>query len=248
MWTLLAPTTSQRQPLLREGGGKEARGETCDCNEQKRAYEAGRSGASWLGGHEARCPSRGRNVDAVGARGRPFGLIRGDLHGSSRCPSAPVGVFVGWCGTVGLSRARFAVEKSAEAVLPAGIGWWLGRAEREVEREDVRARDRGDDRSQPREGSGPKGPRVKPEDPGQSAAMLRRLMTPPLTPPTRAVAGAVLIPRESRRGAQAPSRTPVPRASMRRAPRSCGRGCMTVGRRSARSLTRALPGRTLSGW
>jgi hypothetical protein len=35
-------------------------------------------------------------------------------------------VFVGWCGTVGVVRLRLAVEKSAEAVLPAGVdvvGW-----------------------------------------------------------------------------------------------------------------------------
>ena len=35
------------------------------------------------------------------------------------------GVLVGWCGTVGTGRFRLVVEKSAEAVLPAGIvdGW-----------------------------------------------------------------------------------------------------------------------------
>jgi hypothetical protein len=38
-----------------------------------------------------------------------------------------LGVFVGWCGTVGAERFRLVVEKSAEAVLPAGIGGgWEG--------------------------------------------------------------------------------------------------------------------------
>ena len=56
------------------------------------------------------------------------GLTWGDLHGSSRCPSASFGAFVGWCGTVGVVRLRLVVEKSAEAVLPAGIieGGWEG--------------------------------------------------------------------------------------------------------------------------
>jgi hypothetical protein len=31
------------------------------------------------------------------------------------------GAFVGWCGTVGFVRSRLAVEKSAEAVLRAGL-------------------------------------------------------------------------------------------------------------------------------
>jgi hypothetical protein len=36
-------------------------------------------------------------------------------------------VLVGWCGTVGIERFWLAVEKSAEAVLPAGIvGGWEG--------------------------------------------------------------------------------------------------------------------------
>lgn len=37
-------------------------------------------------------------------------------------------MFVGWRGTVGVERPRLAVEKSAEAVLPAGIvdGGWEG--------------------------------------------------------------------------------------------------------------------------
>jgi len=36
--------------------------------------------------------------------------------------------FAGWCGTAGAVRLRLAVEKSAEAVLPAGVvdGGWEG--------------------------------------------------------------------------------------------------------------------------
>ena len=44
------------------------------------------------------------------------------------CPSAPCGALVGWCGTASAVRCWLAVEKSAEAVLPAGIvdGGWEG--------------------------------------------------------------------------------------------------------------------------
>ena len=44
---------------------------------------------------------------------------------SAGVPDAPSVWFAGWCGTVGTGRFRLVVEKSAEAVLPAGIvdGW-----------------------------------------------------------------------------------------------------------------------------
>ena len=48
---------------------------------------------------------------------------------SAGVPDAPSdGWFAGWCGTAVLVRASLAVEKSAEAVLPAGIvdGGWEG--------------------------------------------------------------------------------------------------------------------------
>ena len=56
------------------------------------------------------------------------GLTWGDLHGSPRCPSASFGAFGGWCGTASVVRRWLAVEKSAEAVLPAGVvdGGWEG--------------------------------------------------------------------------------------------------------------------------
>ena len=60
--------------------------------------------------------------------------------------------FAGWCGTVAAERLLLAVEKSAEAVLPAGIvDRWEGlNAKPSVK--DVRARDDRVDRSQPRSG------------------------------------------------------------------------------------------------
>ena len=56
-------------------------------------------------------------------------VLPGEISaGVPGCPSAPLGALVGWCGTVGVVRSRLAVEKSAEAVLPAGIvdGGWEG--------------------------------------------------------------------------------------------------------------------------
>ena len=94
LWRLMAPTTSQRQLLLREEGGEEARGEIATLGTHgvaaavaavRCAYEAGRSGrAGRL--RRSPMPSRGRHVDAVGARGRLLEVIRGDLHGCPRCP------------------------------------------------------------------------------------------------------------------------------------------------------------------
>jgi hypothetical protein len=47
-----------------------------------------------------------------------FGEVSTGVPG---CPSASFGAFVGWCGTAALARASLAVEKSADAVVPAGI-------------------------------------------------------------------------------------------------------------------------------
>ena len=41
---------------------------------------------------------------------------------SAGVPDAPSFGFAGWCGTAASVRASLAVEKSAEAVLPAGVG------------------------------------------------------------------------------------------------------------------------------
>lgn len=126
LWRLMAPTTSQRQLLLREEGGKEARGETATQRTETvcEAGRSGRAGSAWRSPMFIKRPSRRHG----GCAGKAVGLIRGDLHGGPRCPSASFGVFVGWRGTVGVERPRLAVEKSAEAVLPAGIvdGGWEG--------------------------------------------------------------------------------------------------------------------------
>jgi hypothetical protein len=89
-----------------------------------------RGGPGELARHgEARCPSRGRHVDAVGARRRPLVLFGEISTGVSGCPSTPLGVLVGWCGTAMLARAPLAVEKSAEAVPITSrdsVGGWEG--------------------------------------------------------------------------------------------------------------------------
>ncbi len=60
--------------------------------------------------------SRGRFVNAVGVRGR---LLVLPSEGSAGVPDAPP-MIAGWCGTVGVERPWFAVEQSAEVVVPAG--------------------------------------------------------------------------------------------------------------------------------
>jgi hypothetical protein len=48
-------------------------------------------------------------------------VLSGEI--STGVPGCPVtlGVLAGWCGTAASERALLAVEKSAEAVVPAGI-------------------------------------------------------------------------------------------------------------------------------
>jgi hypothetical protein len=65
-------------------------------------------------------PSRDRYVDAVGVRGRSLEVIGEVSAGVPRCPVARC-VIAGWDGTVASERASLAVEKSADAVVPAGI-------------------------------------------------------------------------------------------------------------------------------
>ena len=67
------------------------------------------------------------------------------------CPSTPSGVIVGWQGTAGVERRRSTAEQSAEAKVPAG-SMVAGRAEREADAQDARARGMDDDRSQPPRG------------------------------------------------------------------------------------------------
>jgi hypothetical protein len=48
-------------------------------------------------------------------------VLSGEVStGVPGCPTTPVGVFVGWCGTAASVRALLVVEKSAEAKVPAG--------------------------------------------------------------------------------------------------------------------------------
>ena len=137
LWRLMAPTISQWQLRRREAGWEGSRRRSRDprntwrtrtaCGRVGCAYKAGRSGragSAWRSPMSIKGPLRRRG----GCAGKAVGLIRGGLHGSSRCPSASFGAFVGWCGTVGVVRLRLVVEKSAEAVLPAGIveGGWEG--------------------------------------------------------------------------------------------------------------------------
>ena len=76
LWRLMAPTTSRWQLLLREEGGKEAGDEVATLGthgtpslRRRWAARMRRGGPGEPARHgEARCPSRGRCVDAVGAR------------------------------------------------------------------------------------------------------------------------------------------------------------------------------------
>ena len=78
------------------------------------AYEAGRSGRA---GQVWRSPMSIKGP-AVGVRGRPL-VLSGEV--STGVPDAPSVWFAGWCGTAAFERASLAVEKSADAVVPAGI-------------------------------------------------------------------------------------------------------------------------------
>ena len=82
------------------------------------ACEAGRPGQA-CGLRRSPLSSRGRHVDAVGARGRLLVLSVEASMGVPGCPSTR-GVLVGWDGTAVSERAPFTVEESAEAILPAG--------------------------------------------------------------------------------------------------------------------------------
>ena len=133
----MTPTTSQGQLRRREAGWEGSRrrnrdprntwSAAADAAVAGCAYEAGRSGRA---GRLRRSPlsSRGRCVDAVGVRGRLLALPREISTGVPDAPSGRVARWfaassarlAGWGGTVASVRARLAVEKSAEAVLPAG--------------------------------------------------------------------------------------------------------------------------------
>ena len=170
LWRLMAPTTSQWQLRRREAGweGSRRRNRDSGTHGASRPFAVGWAARMRRGGPgepalhgEARCPSRGRRVRRDGCAVKAVGLIRGGLHGCPRCPVHPVrGVVrdgdvregVARCGEVSRRRSTSGDRDS------------LGRAEREAERQDARARGMDVEGSQPREGLGREGQTVKPED------------------------------------------------------------------------------------
>ena len=85
LWRLMAPTTSRWQLLLREEGGKEARGEVVT-QRTETAYEAwrsGRAGSAWRSPMSIKGSLRRRGGCAV----KVAGLTWGDLRG---CPRMPI--------------------------------------------------------------------------------------------------------------------------------------------------------------
>ena len=213
----MAPTTSQWQLRRREAGWEGSRRRSRDLRNTwpvlmvvagcaYEAWRSGRAGSAWQSPMSIKGPLRRRGGCAV----KVAGLTWGDLHGCPRCPVR--GWFAGWCGTVVAERLLLAVEKSAEVVLPAG-SMNAGRTEREAEAKDVRARDDRVDRSQPREGPGGRGRRVKPDGHPPERRSIRRRMRPDLTPPRRACGSSSCPAGISPRRSDASSRTPVPQAS-----------------------------------
>lgn len=121
----MTPTTSQRQLLLREEGGKEARGETAT-QRTGTAYEAwwsGRAGSAWRSPMFIKRLLRRRG----GCAGKAVGLIQGDLHG---CPGMPIHAFgrarwVVWDGGVCEGVARRG-EVSRRRITSRDVGGWEG--------------------------------------------------------------------------------------------------------------------------
>jgi hypothetical protein len=95
LWRLMAPTTSRRQLLRREAGGKEARGEiatlgthgapACWSGAVRCACEAGRPGRA-SGLRRSPMSIKGPLRRRGGCARKAVGLIQGDLHGCLRMP------------------------------------------------------------------------------------------------------------------------------------------------------------------
>jgi hypothetical protein len=136
LWRLMAPTTSQWQLRRREAGWEGSRRRNRDPRNTWPAaaaavaccaYKAGRFGRA---GRLRRSPMsiKGPSRRRGGCARKVAGLIQGGLHGCPRClvhaAREVVGCLVrlvrGWCGTATFVRMSLAVEKSAEAVVPAG--------------------------------------------------------------------------------------------------------------------------------
>jgi hypothetical protein len=81
------------------------------------AWRSGRACTTW----RSPSPSRGRHVNAAGVWRRWRGLSREVSAGVVGCPSGTLVSIVGWETTAVAARSPLTVEKSAEAVLPAGI-------------------------------------------------------------------------------------------------------------------------------
>jgi len=84
------------------------------------ASEAGRSGRAskaW----RSPSSSRGRHVNAAGVWRRWRGLSREVSAGVVGCPSGTLVSIVGWEATAVAARSPLTVEKSAEAVVRAGL-------------------------------------------------------------------------------------------------------------------------------
>jgi hypothetical protein len=168
-------TTSPRQLHRREAGWEGGRRQSRDPGTRS-ASEAGRLGrasAIW----QSPMPSKGTFRRRGGRAGKLLALSAEVSAAVLRCPAAVMadprvvwdssvredvvrrgGVSRGQ-GTAASARTSFAVEKSAEAKVPAGIGI-AGKDEREAERQDVCASGRRSDRGQP---FGSLGGRVKRE-------------------------------------------------------------------------------------
>ena len=102
------------------------------------AYEAGRSGragSAWRSPMSIKGPSRRRG----GCAGKAVGLIRGGLHGCPRMPRRALACSRGGAGRRG-PRGRGSPWRSQQRPYYQRDRWSLGRAEREAERQDVRAR------------------------------------------------------------------------------------------------------------
>jgi hypothetical protein len=114
-------------------------------------------------------------------------------------------------GTAASARTSFAVEESAEAKVPAGIGI-ARKDEREAERQDVRASGRRSDRSQPFGSLGGR-VRVKPKDARPERSRARRPHATAAHPPRGACGSGSRPARISSTRSETSGRTPVPRAS-----------------------------------
>ena len=115
----MAPTTSGGQLRRREAGWEGSRRRNRDLRDTNRigggavrASQHGMAKPDAIEGPSRKCGGCARKV---------AGLIPGGLVGVAGCPTGAVVSFVGWVATVVVERLLLAAEKSAEAVVPAGL-------------------------------------------------------------------------------------------------------------------------------